>query len=592
MTVRSWDVGVIDEMTLAEKIGQMTQVEKGSITPAQVADYAIGSVLSGGGGNPSPNDPQSWKDMVGSFVEASRESRLGVPIVYGADAVHGHSNVRGATIFPHNIGLGAVDDVDLVRRIGRATALEMAATGVTWTFAPTVAVPRDIRWGRTYEGFGRSTELVARLGAAMVQGLQDDPAHLGVAACLKHYVCDGGTSWGSARCPDWVEWWREWGPEWHIDQGDTRVDEDELRKVHLPPYRAGIAAGAHTVMASYSSWNGAKLHSHRYLLTDVLKGELGFDGFVVTDWMGLDQIDPSYEDSVVAALTAGIDMVMVPFDFERFITATMQAVTDGRIPLARIDDAVRRILTVKRSIVPAGDASAGPDIEVVGAPEHRALAAEAARRSAVLLTDDGTLPLRPVPGELVLAGAAADDIGLQCGGWTVEWQGASGPITAGTTLRQALEVTTELRYLADGRIPENDRVAVGLVCLAEDPYAEGLGDRAVPTVRTQDLVVFDRMRAACDRLVVVIFSGRPLVIPEILAGADSVVAAWLPGSEATELAGLLLGRFAFEGRLPQPWPGRAADLDTSAADWSYPVGHGLAARGAVDERARHPEVVE
>lgn len=578
------------EMTLAEKIGQMTQVDKGSITPAEVADLGIGSVLSGGGGNPPTNDPASWADMVGSFVEAGLGSRLGIPVIYGVDAVHGHSNVHGATIFPHNIGLGAAGDADLVRRIGTATALEMAATGVRWTFAPTVAVPQDIRWGRTYEGYSREPTVVATLGAALVDGLQGAAEGPPVLACLKHFVGDGGTTWGSVTRPSSSDWWEGWGPEWQIDQGDMRVSEDELRSVHLPPYVAGIAAGAHTVMASYSSWNGEKLHGHRRLLTDVLKGELGFDGFVVTDWMGIDQLGPSYEAAVVTAVNAGIDMAMVPFDFRRFIAAVTDAVADGRIPRARIDDAVRRILIAKASLGLASDDPDRPPLDVVGSVRHRALAAEAAWRSAVLLENDGTLPLRPLPEHLDLAGVAADDIGLQCGGWTIEWQGATGPITPGTTFRTALEAAVpSVGYAADGHFPDSDRSPVGIVCVAEDPYAEGLGDRAVPTIREQDRIVFERMRARCDRLVVVIFSGRPLVIPDILERADVAIAAWLPGSEATELPGLLLGSHPFEGRLPQPWPQSASALEAPDHPPLYPVGHGaLPAASASEPVASSP----
>ncbi len=575
---------LISDMTLAEKVGQMTQVEKNSITPAEVADFAIGSVLSGGGGNPPSNDPASWADMVDSFLEPARDTRLGIPVLYGVDAVHGHSNVRGATIFPHNIGLGAAGDEDLVRRIGMATAQEMAATGVRWTFAPTVAVPCDIRWGRTYEGYSRDPDVVAQLGAALVAGLQaQHPDAVPVLACLKHFVGDGGTTWDSVTPPPWVDWWKDWGPEWRIDQGDLRVSEDLLRSVHLLPYVAGIAAGAPTVMASYSSWNGEKLHSHRHLLTDVLKGELGFDGFVVSDWMALDQIDPRYDSCVTAALNAGIDMVMVPFDFRRFIDATQRAVRDGRIPMRRIDDAVRRILTVKAGLGPDGKGPERPPLSVVGSSDHRTLSAMAARRSAVLLANNGTLPLQPVPQRLELAGSAADDIGLQCGGWTVEWQGASGQITAGTTLREAFEAALPgVSYSSTGSFPDADRAPIGVVCLAEDPYAEGLGDRAVPTVRQEDRVVFERMRARCDRLVLVIYSGRPVVVPDLIDRADAVVAAWLPGTEATELPGLLLGSFCFEGRLPQPWPRSAADLDTPDQQPLYRFGHGLAPGAAAD----------
>ena len=336
------------EMTVPEMIGQMTQVSNECISPGEVADHFIGSVLSGGNGNPSPNTPQVWFDMVAGFSQAARETRLEVPLVYGVDAVHGHGNVRGATVFPHNIGLGAAGDVDLVERIGRATAKELRATGVRWAFAPTVAVPRDVRWGRTYEGYGSDPHLVASLGAAAIRGLHGgDAEHLDVLACAKHYVGDGATMWGTAPRLDFVDWWDGWGEGWQIDQGDTRISESDLRSIDLTPYVAAIAAGVMTVMASYSSWNGVKLHAHSHLLTDVLKGELGFGGFVVSDWMGIDQIGPDYGESVVTAINAGIDMVMVPEDYHRFIRAMTAAVTDGRISRARLEDAVRRILRAK-----------------------------------------------------------------------------------------------------------------------------------------------------------------------------------------------------------------------------------------------------
>ncbi len=566
---------LLGEMTLAEKIGQMTQVDKGSITPAEVADHGIGSVLSGGGGNPPGNDPHAWADMVGSFVEGAAASRLGVPLLYGVDAVHGHNNVVGATIFPHNIGLGAAGDVDLVRRIGRATALEMAATGVRWTFAPAVSVPRDIRWGRTYEGYGRDPELVGALGAGLVDGLRDrSPGHVPVLACLKHFVGDGGTQWGSVTPTEWVDWWDGWKPHWQIDQGDWVGPEALLRDVDLRPYRAGVAAGAETVMASYSSWNGDRLHGHTYLLTDFLKREIGFEGFIVTDWMAVDQLDRNYETAVVTAINAGIDMVMVPFDFRRFIDTMTAAVAMGQILESRIDDAVRRILTAKLSLLSDLDHAANPPLTEVGSPSHRALAAEAARRGTVLLANDGTLPLDPSAGTILLAGQAADDIGLQCGGWTIEWQGAAGPTTEGTTLRQALErFLVRVSYSAEGGFPERAGTSVGIVCVAEEPYAEGLGDRAIPTVREEDRLVFDRMRATCDRLVLVVYSGRPLVIPELVSAADAVVAAWLPGTEATELPQLLLGTSDFEGRLTQPWPATGAHLGERNGSHLYPIGH-------------------
>jgi beta-glucosidase len=571
---------LVSKMTLAEKVGQMVQVSNEDITPSEVADHAIGSVLSGGNGNPDPNSPDVWADMVGAYAEAASDTRLGIPLVYGVDAVHGHSNVRGATVFPHNIALGAIGDEDLVRRIGEATATEMMATGVRWAFAPSVAVPHDIRWGRTYEGYGRDPSLVERLGAACVAGLQHDrDGSLAVLACPKHFVGDGGAAWGTVSRYPWTTWWDGWSDTWQIDQGDLRASEDDLRRVHLTPYEAAIRAGARTVMASYSSWNGTKLHAHRDLLTGVLKQELGFTGLVVSDWMGVDQLDPDYGRAVVAAVNAGVDMVMAPVDFREFIAVTMAAVADGVIPMERVDDAVRRILRVKSSLhSDTGRVPEPPPLGVVGCDEHRALAAEAARRSAVLLKNDGVLPLPRAADTVEVAGPAADDIGLQCGGWTVGWQGGSGPTTPGTTLLDALRASGAggVSYDADGRFADHPRTGVGIVCIAESPYAEGPGDCAEPTVSDEDRAVFARMRARCERVVLVVYSGRPLVIPDLISSADAVIAAWLPGSEATELPDLLFGMRPFEGRLPQPWPASPSDLGDPSAPGLYPVGHGLA----------------
>jgi len=594
---------LIGEMTMAEKIGQMTQVSNDSISPAEVADYSIGSILSGGNGNPAPNRPDVWADMVGSFVEAASGSRLGIPLIYGIDAVHGHSNVRGATIFPHNIGLGAARDSQLVERIGRATATEMMATGVRWAFAPTVAVPQDIRWGRTYEGYGRDPELVGRLGSALINGLQapgiGEPEG-GVLACAKHFVGDGATSWGTAPKLQWTDWWDGWGDTWQIDQGDARISEAELRAKHLVPYQAAVGAGVMSVMASYNSWNGEKLHGHRALLTEVLKGELGFPGFVVSDWMGIDQIAPSYEESVIAAINAGIDMVMVPEDWARFVEAITQATSAGQIPIERVDDAVRRILTAKSAIGLGSETMEGPSLSVVGSAEHRELAAEAVRRTAVLLKNDQTLPLSPDSHSVWVAGVAADDIGLQCGGWTVGWQGGTGPITEGNTLLDGLKTVLgcRVRYSANGQIPSDEPVSVAVVCIAEPPYAEGPGDSACPTATEEDRDIFDRARERADRVVLVIYSGRPLVIPEMLAQADAVIAAWLPGSEAAALGELLCGLWPFDATTPQPWPRDREGIESSQNP-IYELGHGMQLRpgrpsqevvaepsGTTDEKAR------
>lgn len=569
---------LIAEMTVAEKIGQMTQVSNESIAPAEVADHFIGSVLSGGNGNPTPNTPSAWVDMVGGFVDAASETRLGVPLLYGVDAVHGHSNVGGATIFPHNIGLGAAGDEDLVERIGQATATEMLATGIQWAFAPTVAVPKDIRWGRTYEGYGDDPALVSALGAALIRGLQSsDNGRRVVLACAKHFVGDGATLWGTVAPPDGVDWWDAWGDGWQIDQGDARISEEELRSVHLLPYVAAVKAGVMSVMASYNSWNGDKLHAHRGLLTGVLKEELGFRGFVVSDWMGIDQIDSSYETSVVTAINAGVDMVMVPDNYRRFIDVMIGAASTGLIPMHRIDDAVRRILAAKSSVGLFGPQPEPPPLATVGSPEHRALAAEAVRRSTVLLKNDRALPIPSGIATIDVAGQAADDIGLQCGGWTVGWQGGRGPITAGSTLLDGLRASTvrNVEYHPTGRFSDRDRADLGIVCIAESPYAEGPGDCATPVASDEDRAVFARMRDRNDKLILVIYSGRPLVIPDLIEQADAVVAAWLPGSEGASLAGLLAGIHPFEGRTSQPWPGSLANLGKADATPLFTTGHGL-----------------
>ena len=554
----------LSEMTLAEKIGQMTQVSNESITPEQAAEYSVGSILSGGDGNPQPNTAARWATMVGDYVAASAETRLQIPVVYGVDAVHGHSNVAGATIFPHNIGLGAVTDPDLVRRIGRATAVEMMATGVLWAFAPTVAVPQDIRWGRTYEGYSSDYQVVSDLGAALIEGLHGDTTagSIDVMACAKHYVADGATSWGSTRKAEWVDWWDGWGETWRIDQGDARISEDELRRTHLAPYRSAVAAGVSSVMASYSSLHGEKMHGHRRLLTDVLKGELGFAGFVVSDWMGIDQLAPDYTDCVVQAVNAGVDMVMVPEDFLRFIDAMQRAVVEGRIPITRVDDAVRRILTAKRTVKDLSLSSSRPGLSEVGSAAHRSLAAEAVRRSAVLVKDHGVLPVERGQSEIFVAGEAADDIGLQCGGWTVGWQGGTGPTTEGSTLLNGLRSVfgDSVNYSPDAEFGDGRRGGLAIVVIAESPYAEGPGDSPAPTPRHEDVEVFHKARSRADRVVLVVYSGRPLLIPELIESSDAVVAAWLPGSEAAVLAELLAGKWLFEGQMPYSWPNSEADL--------------------------------
>jgi beta-glucosidase len=572
---------LVDSMTLAEKVGQMTQVEFGSITPDEVAAWSIGSVLSGGGGNPGDGSPAAWRAMVESFLAGSRRSRLGVPILYGTDAVHGHSNVLGATIFPHNIGLGAAGDATLMSSIARAAALETAATGARWSFAPCLAVPQDIRWGRTYEGFSQDTDIVTTLGAAAIRGWHgDDLPATGVLACAKHYVGEGATTWGSAgshRHP-WTDWWDGWGTGWQIDQGDVQIDEDELRRVHLPPFVAAVEAGVLTVMACYCSWHGRRVHADGYLLTDVLKHELGFSGFVVSDWMAIEQIHADPAVAVERAICAGIDMVMVPFDYQRFIATVVELVDRGRITMERIDDAVNRILHAKSRLGLLDDTTRAPvPLEVVGCDAHRALARAAAAASAVVLTNARVLPI-PNDATVLAAGEALDDIGIACGGWTISWAGSAGAVTAGRTILDGLRdaIGDRVDYDRDGRFV-GTRADVGVVTVHEVPYVEGGGDRADLSIPGDQIDVVRRVRDLVDRLVVVVISGRPLLLGGVLEEADAVVAGWLPGTEADGIADVLVGRIPFTGRLPVRWP-RNDDQVAGRAGSAYslppwPIGH-------------------
>lgn len=580
---------LLAQMTLDEKIGQMTQIEKNSLTPADVTRLAIGSVLSGGGGAPTENTPEAWLAMVAGFDQAARATRLGIPLIYGVDAVHGHNNLYGATIFPHNVGLGATNDPDLMRRIGRATAEEVAATGVRWNFAPVIAVPQDIRWGRTYEGYGEDAALVTALGTAYLEGLQDAGAGRFVGATTvlatpKHYIGDGGTAFGSSVSTGM-------GVNYLLDQGDTRVDEAMLRALYLPPYEAAIEAGAQSIMVSFSSWNGEKLHGEKYLLTEVLKNELGFDGFLISDWQAIDQLPGAYANDVATAINAGLDMIMVPYDASTFVATLKQAVESGAVAPSRIDDAARRILLVKFRLglfdVAAPDPAA---LSVIHSDEHIALAREAVQKSLVLLKNDrAALPITRDADLIVVAGAAAKNIGLQSGGWTISWQGSPGRITRGTTLLDGFEdaagPNTTLAYDTQGLFATLDGATadVGIVVVGEKPYAEGVGDRADLRLTTADVELIDRVRAISERLVVIVIAGRPLILTEQLPQIDALVAAWLPGSEGGAVADVLFGGVPFTGRLAYSWPRTNEQLpfDFSALPESgcdaplFPRGFGL-----------------
>ncbi|WP_141583584.1 glycoside hydrolase family 3 protein [Actinomadura sp. WMMA1423] len=559
---------LLARMSLDDKLGQMTQPERRYVRPEDVTRYRIGSVLSSGGSAPSPNTPQSWADMYDGFQRAALAAPLRVPIIYGADAVHGHGNVAGATLFPHDIGLGAARDPALVRAIGAATAQEMTGTGVDWNFAPCLCVARDDRWGRTYESFGEVPELPAAM-TTLIEGLQGDrlggPAS--VLATAKHYLGDGGTEGGR-------------------DRGDTRAAEQELRAVHLPPFREAVKRGVGSVMVSYSSWNGLKMHRNGYLIRDVLKRELGFTGFVVSDYNGIDRLDGEEgftRDEVAAAVNAGIDMAMVSSDWRRFIGYLRDAVRDGTVPMSRVDDANRRILTEKFRLGlferPMADRAY---LRTVGSPAHRALARRAVAESQVLLKNaGGVLPLDR-RDRVFVAGRGADDIGVQAGGWTITWQGAPGPVTRGTTIlqgiREAAGPSATVAYSRDGTgVDRSYDAAVAVV--GEQPYAEYHGDlTGGMDLDAADLETIGRLRASGVPVVVVMVSGRPLDIASELPKWDAFVEAWLPGTEGAGVADVLYGATAPTGRLPVTWMRDASQQPINQGDGKkplFPLGYGL-----------------
>jgi beta-glucosidase len=560
---------LLSRMTLDEKIGQMTQVERSSLTTqSDIATYNLGSLLSGGGSAPATNTATGWANMYDSYQQTALTNRLGIPLIYGVDAVHGHNNVKGATIFPHNIGLGATRNPTLVQQIGQATAEEVAGTGIDWTFAPCLCVARNERWGRTYESFGEDPS-IAQSMTTIVTGFQG--ATLGgtptsILATAKHYVGDGGTTGGD-------------------DQGNTQLSEADLRRIHLPPFIDAIQKGVGSVMISYSSWNGVKMHGQAYLINTVLKGELGFSGFVVSDWAGIDQIDGASGFSasdVRTSINAGIDMVMVPHDYRTFESLLRTEVTAGRVTTTRIDDAVRRILTKKFQLGlferPFTDRTY---TSTVGSTAHRAIARQAVRESLVLLKNDGILPLSK-SARIFVAGKNADDIGNQSGGWTISWQGAGGATTTGTTIlqgiRSAVTPGTVVDFNASGRGAAGHDVAI--VVLGEKPYAEGQGDRTdgMGLDRT-DLSTLSTIARTGVPIVVVLVSGRPLVVTSELANWRGLIAAWLPGTEGNGVADVLFGDYRPTGKLPQSWPRTATQIPINVGDATYdplfPFGFGL-----------------
>lgn len=565
---------LLHRMTLAEKIGQMTQADSDALkqNPGDVQKYFLGSVLSGGNSDPTDNSPRTWQLTVEKFKGLALQTRLKIPLLYGIDAVHGHNNVDGAVIFPHNIGLGATQNPQLVERAARAAAEEVAGTGVNWAFAPCIAVAQNDRWGRTYEGFSDDPKLVSDLGVAAIAGWQGKQLsdRGSVLACAKHFLADGGTLDGH-------------------DQGNAVGDEATLRKIFLPPYVAAVKAGVGSVMVSYSSWNGEKMHGHKYLVTDVLKGELGFKGLVVSDWAGIDQLGSDYKACVEASINAGLDMIMIPYgpgkanNYVDFINALIQLVNEGKVSQARIDDAVRRILTVKFQMGFFDNRPADPAFMAsIGSAEHRQVARECVRQSLVLLKNDNhILPLSKTLKRIAVIGKAADNLGLQCGGWTISWQGDSGEVTKGGTtilkaLRAAAPADCEVVFAPEANAITGADVAV--VVVAEHPYAEWYGDTKDLSLPAADAALIAKLKATGVPIVTVLLSGRPLILGSTLETTDALVAAWLPGTEGQGVADVLFGIYKPTGKLPRNWPRSNEQLvgpPTVSADPLFPRGFGL-----------------
>jgi beta-glucosidase len=596
-TVNQQIESLLNKMTLDQKIGQMTQTERMAITPHEVKVHHIGSVLSGGGSVPGANKPSDWIEMNDAYWAASMEEdehHLAIPIIYGVDAIHGHNNVVGATIFPHNIGLGAANDPDLIEKIAKVTAKEILSTGVEWTFAPTLAVARDNHWGRTYESYSEDPEIVQSYAGRFVNGLQGDLGKDSVIGCVKHWVGDGGTSYG-------------------IDQGDTEISDKEMTSIHIAPYYTALTEGVLTVMVSFNSWNGKKCHGHRYLLTDVLKNELEFDGFIISDWDGIDYLDENFYEAVAKGVNAGIDMFMVSEKWREFIAHTKSHVESGKIPMERIDDAVRRILYVKIKYglfdKPRPSErywSKNPDF---GSVANREVAREAVRKSLVLLkNEDNILPLSK-SARIIVAGKNADDRGHQCGGFTIAWQGVSdseamgrdkedsavvmdyqstaarvqnATIEGGTSIWEGIKTVAPNAILnIDGSAADPKKHDVGIVVIGETPYAEGMGDIRVGDhtigetsekiegflkvlapygystvlneLHPEDLRSIQRITDKGIPAVVILVSGRTLIIKKELEASAAFVAAWLPGSEGQGVADVLFGDYDFQGKLSFTW---------------------------------------
>jgi len=565
-------------MTVEEKIGQMTQIDQQFLDTIQdIADYGIGSLLSGGGSHPDTNHFEAWTDLYDEYQRVALSSRLGIPLIYGIDAVHGHNNVHGATIFPHNVGLGCANDYEVCRKVSEATAVEVAATGINWNFSPCIAIAEDERWGRHYEGYSEDVEIVTNMGVASIEGYQTKTlgsSNISVVACAKHFIGDGATEWGTGmdNQPD------------KIDRGNALISDSLIRAKYLPPYIAAIEAGVGTVMASFNSINGLKCHANGYLFNDLLKGELGFDGFVISDWQGIDEIPGDYKSDIINSVNAGVDMIMVPGaviwggeHYKTFISLFKESFDEGLIKEERIDDAVRRILRIKfRSGLMENPMADRSLLEKAGSEEHRAIAREAVQKSQVLLKNDNMLPLAKDKNYLV-CGSGADDIGKQCGGWTIEWQGALGDITEGTTIWEGISEQASATLSANGKTDGSFDAAV--VVIGENPYTEMEGDSDTLYLSKEDKQTIANVEALNIPYTVVLITGRPLIVTEEIEAADAFMVAWLPGTEGDGVSDVLFGDVAPSGKLSFSWPKDMDNVPVNFGDEDYDplfkLGYGL-----------------
>jgi beta-glucosidase len=560
---------LLEKMTLDEKIGQMTQVDRRFLNPQDIIDFGIGSILSGGGSVPEDNSIEGWANMYDSYQELAQKTRLKIPLIYGIDAVHGHNNVKGATIFPHNIGLGCTFDKKLVYKVADITAREVAATGIDWNFAPCLAIPQDERWGRYYEGYSEDPNVVADLGAATIKGYQNKLGKKhSIAACAKHFIGDGSTIWGTGD------------NDYKIDRGNAVISDEELYNKHLIPYKKAIENGVLTVMASFNSYNGLKCHASGYLFNELLKQELGFEGFVISDWRGIDEIPGDYKSDIITSINAGIDMVMVPGDviwggqdYHEFLRLFKESVLEGSISEERINDAVSRILKVKYMMGLFDNHYADRSyIDDFGSSKHRIVAREAVKKSIVLLKNEGVLPLSKDVKHIHVAGLGANDIGMQCGGWTMEWQGKLGDITDGTTILEGIKSSvsddSKVTYDINGQNGQN--ADVGIIVIGEKPYAEGVGDRENLNLSEEDIATLKNMQKYNYPLIVIMLSGRPLMISDQINNWDAFLAAWLPGTEGDGVSDILFGDYNPTGKLSFSWPNLMSQIPHDYQDKKNP----------------------